>query len=361
MLASILIDATHFGTAEPTGVERYTDALLPGLSTELLTKGVEVFWTGHTDGAPAGMPEGVRWLHSPYRRGWTQRGVRALMDSGLFELYFTPSGIVPVGGRFRRMMTVHDLAFIHFPDSYSWKQRLRLVLWQKRAVSGAERIIVPTQVVARDAEQTWGYPLEQVAIIPHGSFPLPNATQPVDGISSDSAFVLYMGRIEEKKNIKVLLRSFRLLGELDAKLHLVLAGKRDPNFDLEHQLKALPERIRKRVHVPGYVSPAEQRWLYDHCAVVAVPSPGEGFGFPVLEGFAAQKPVVVANGGAAPEVGGDAVLAVEPFDTKAWYEGLRHALTDAEISHNLVTTGRKRLKEFSWEKSCRETATVLLA
>jgi len=109
----------------------------------------------------------------------------------------------------------------------------------------------------------------------------------------------------------------------------------------------------------GYVSDDGKRALLAGATVLAYPSRYEGFGFPVLEGFAAGVPVLTSSVASLPEVAGDAALLVDPNDTDAIGEGLVRLLGDAALRERLVAAGRERLANFSWERAAGATAEML--
>ena len=100
----------------------------------------------------------------------------------------------------------------------------------------------------------------------------------------------------------------------------------------------------------GYVSDDEKRALLGGATVLAYPSRYEGFGFPVLEGFAAGVPVLTSSAASLPEVAGDAALLVDPNDPNAIGDGLGRLFADPTLRERLVAAGRERLASFSWER-----------
>lgn len=358
MPQSIVIDATHFGTPEPTGVERYVDALLPPLSEQLQAQGASVIWVGHK--APETVPRGVMWLTSEYRKGWGQLVAKELMGNTFYDLFFTPSGIVPIGRSFKRAMTVHDLSFVRYPKAYSAVERVRLGMWGPRGAKASNVLIVPSRAVQQDLVQFWNVPLSKIAVVPHGPLPLDKHEEAVPGVGKQ--FLLFVGRVEEKKNLGTILVAFGALAQKYPNLQLVLAGKPGVGTEtIQRTARELRDGAAERVIFPGYVTNAQRTWLYRRAAAAVVPCPGEGFGFPVLEAFEAEVPVVVADAGAVTEVGGEAVLRAAPFTAASWEEQLTCLLDDQELRKRLTAAGRARLEGFSWEKSAELTARALLA
>jgi glycosyltransferase involved in cell wall biosynthesis len=125
------------------------------------------------------------------------------------------------------------------------------------------------------------------------------------------------------------------------------------------QVAALPEDVRRRVVLTGYVSNEEKRALLAGATVLAYPSRYEGFGFPVLEGFSARVPVLTSSAASLPEVAGDAALLVDPNDVDAIGDGLARLFDDTGLRRRLVAAGLERLATFSWDRAAGATAEVL--
>ncbi|HSZ14021.1 MAG TPA: glycosyltransferase family 1 protein [Solirubrobacteraceae bacterium] len=168
-------------------------------------------------------------------------------------------------------------------------------------------------------------------------------------------FVLAVGTLEPRKNLPRLVAAYSSLDEAQQIRHpLVVVGasgwQTGETFDA---LRSLGERCQ----VLGYVSDAELAELYRRCAVFCYPSLGEGFGLPVLEAMAAGAAVVTSSLSSLPEVGGDAVEYVDPYDVPGIAAGLRAVLDDDAHRADLSARARTRAGEFSWERF----ATIVLA
>jgi len=358
MLSSIIIDATHYSEGQSTGVENYVSALLPLLSTKLLAEGVSVAWIAHTE-TPKDLPDGVTWLKTPYTRFWSQTGLVKELKKHRPDLFFTPSGLPPLFYSGKTAVTVHDMSVYLAPEAYSFAQKLRLKTLLKWGARRAAVILTPSHYTADSVQEFWGTgrkckvtPLalpslntEQVAI------KVVDATKPV---------ITFIGRIERKKNLLPVVEAMDLLRHTGAQL--VLAGKDGFGSEAVHvAINALPEAIRKRIVVTGYLSDAEKAWLLHHSSLLIVPSLVEGFGIPVLEGFAATLPVVCARSGSLPEVGGEAASYVLGANSQEWADQWDLLLGDEKLRHSYAEAGRKRLKDFTWKETAEKTAQAFLA
>ena len=121
----------------------------------------------------------------------------------------------------------------------------------------------------------------------------------------------------------------------------------------------LPAPIRSRVIRTGYVSDEDRHALLSGAEILAYPSLLEGFGFPILEGFAANVPVLTSSTSSMSEVAGDAAILVNPTDPAAMAAGLNELLADEDLRNVLRAAGTARVSGFTWEKSGRETAAAL--
>jgi len=206
-----------------------------------------------------------------------------------------------------------------------------------------------------------------VRVIPHGADPFEApAPQEVERVRArfgvGGPFALFVGGIEPRKNLGTLVEAFARMG--DREPWLVIAGGRTlwapgGTEALRAQVDALPEGARRRVVLTGYVTDQDKRALLAGATLLAYPSRYEGFGFPVLEGFAAGVPVLTSSAASLPEVAGDAALLVDPNDAEAIGDGLARLFGDAALRERLVAAGRERVATFSWEGAAGATAEVL--
>jgi len=159
-------------------------------------------------------------------------------------------------------------------------------------------------------------------------------------------------------------RAFGSVAEADADAWLVIAGGRvrwAPEYEakVERAIASLPAGARARVARAGYVADGERRALLSGAEVLAYPSLYEGFGFPVMEGFAANVPVLTSDRSALPEVAGEAAVLVDPHDPVAIAAGLSQLLGDADLRNVLRAAGTARVATFTWERCARGTVEAL--
>jgi alpha-1,3-rhamnosyl/mannosyltransferase len=178
----------------------------------------------------------------------------------------------------------------------------------------------------------------------------------------EGPYVLFVGGLEPRKNLEALVRAFDLLS--DHRVWLVVAGgpvQWAPGHvdDLERAISGLSASARARIVRAGYVSDADRTALLAGAEALAYPSRYEGFGFPILEAFAADVPVLTSNVSSMPEVAGDAALLVDPDDVAAIARGLDEIVGDEDVRATLRAAGATRIASFTWERCAEATVAVL--
>jgi glycosyltransferase involved in cell wall biosynthesis len=264
------------------------------------------------------------------------------------------------------VLVVHDLAFEVMPEAgpgFRERWLRRFDGWLRRSAA----VIVPSASAKTDLLERHPIDETRVFVIAHGADrferPPPDEIERVrESFGIGGPFALFVGGIEPRKNLRALVEAFARIRDVDP--WLVIAGGRvrwAPKGveTLRAQVDDFPDDVRRRVVLTGYVTDEQKRGLLAGATTLAYPSLYEGFGFPVLEGFAAGVPVLTSTAASLPEVAGDAAISVEPDDLGGIEDGLARLFRDAELRERLITAGRARLPMFTWEGSAAATAEVL--
>lgn len=223
------------------------------------------------------------------------------------------------------------------------------------AVRRAKGLLCISQATADALVARFPHARSRITVAPLGAAPVLAAAG--EGHSEEMpapGFVLAVGTLEPRKNLPRLVEAYAgLPRELQARHPLVVVGARGwrtgPTVD---SLRSLGDRCRVLGHVPD----AALAELYRGCAAFCYPSLGEGFGLPVLEAMAAGAPVVTSDISSLPEVGGDAVVYVDPRSVESIRAGLARVLNSQQLRRDLALRARARAATFSWD----QTANVAL-
>jgi alpha-1,3-rhamnosyl/mannosyltransferase len=357
----ITIDASHYRTAHPTGVEVYVDELLPRLVPILVREGYDVQLL-RSESLPAQDVLAGYVVRLPYRRGWGQTVVGSYVHKLRPKLYFTPSGIPPVLSSVPVAVTVHDISVYDSPESYSLPDRLRHTALLRHSAKRARIVLVPSKYVAETLIKRWRLSQDSLVITPLARQLSEEVKAQAPAFSADIQDPLYVfvGRLEEKKQLRQVVAGFAAYVRAGGAGSLVLAGGNGHGIErLRALVESLDESVKARILLPGYVSREALAYLLTRATALLVPSPYEGFGIPVLEGFAVSVPVIASGKGAAAEVGADAVLSVGSGTADDWTAAF-NGITDEKLRETLISRGLARLEKYSWETTASATATALL-
>lgn len=302
-------------------------------------------------------------LHT-YALSFRSRGWRAVLPAGVLlrcweRLDYPPAEwwtrqadvvhgtnfVVPPTRRAGRVVTVHDLTPLRFPELASPTTR-RFPALVRRAVLRGALVHTPSAFVAAEVVDLLGADPERVVPVHHGVPPIAPATSPP---AVPRPYVLALGTIEPRKDFPSLVRAFDALAAVHPDLHLVVAGP--DGWGADGLAAAIDgARHRARIRRLPWVGDAERAALLRHAAAFAYPSRYEGFGFPPLEAMTVDVPVVATDAGALPEVVGDGAVLVPPGDVDALADGLARVLTDDDVRTAVVARGRRRVEAFSWDR-----------
>ena len=225
-------------------------------------------------------------------------------------------------------------------------------------VRRARRLVCISQATADALKARYPSCAPRVLVAPLAASPAPHAPSPQElaGLPQPG-FVLAVGTLEPRKNLPRLVQAFAALPEAVQSAHpLVVVGAAGwRTGETLASLRSLGDRCR----LLGHVSDAVLGELYRRCAVFCYPSLGEGFGLPVLEAMAAGAAVVTSNLSSLPEVGGDAVSYVDPWDASDIARGLGELLGDATRRKQLGGRAVARAGEFSWSSFAQRVLGAL--
>ncbi len=348
------------------GVKHYTKTLLPLLFTlGAQHRYVLIYQNPKLLGTYAAYPNVEEMVtRVPGTVLWDQLAVPWATRNRRLDILFNPKFTVPLLHPAKKVFVLHGSEWFAIPDHFKWYDRLycrTVVPWYCRR---ADAFIAVANKVKEDA-------VRYVHADPNKIFPIHNAIDPsrfyfIEDEARLAAvraryrlpgkYILWVGQIESRKNVKRLLRAFAKIAR-EFPHQLVVAG--DQRWSTREELSEVgPLGLEQRIQFLGWVSHTDLPAIYRMADLFAFPSLYEGFGIPLVEAMACGCPILTANTCAPPEVVAGAGYLVDPYDVEAIAAGLRVTLSNPALRSSMIARGLERAKAFSWEKSAREVLAV---
>ncbi len=346
-----------------TGVSRYIHELIIHLAK--LDDSIDLLAYARTaeDGREWGnvttRPAPIGVERPPVRIGFELTGLPVIARRDHLDIFHGPVNTIPFGTGARTVVTIHDLAFLAFPEQVTNKRYHYLKQMIGSSVMRANMIVTPSESTRQDVIERYRVNPDKVQVTPLGVDPrfAPADDLEIQRVRSKFAlaqpFVLFVGTIEPRKNLARLIQASAAL-QSDTSHDLVLAG---PDGWLMTEIEAsigkypMPERLRRI----GYVDDADLVGLYSAADVVAIPSLYEGFGLPVLEAMAAGGAVLTSNVSSLPEVAGDAAELIDPSSIDEIGAGLRRIIDNPGRQAGLRALGIEQARQFTWDRTAATT------
>lgn len=259
-------------------------------------------------------------------------------------------------------ITVYDISCFRHPETHP---AARVKLFHQRlpkSLAQARHIMTISEFSKSELINYFGVPAEKISVTYCGlpdKFSYIPPRQSAQTLSlyglSHKQYLLYVGTIEPRKNLDILLEAYQALPErIKHHYPLVLIGALGWKFE-QFMQKATPLLRAKQLVMPGYVPEQHLPQLMSGAFCFLYPSIYEGFGIPPLEAMASQVPVLAANTTSLPEVIGQAGGLLNPYDSEAWRDAIESLIDDSERYRNYVQQGQQQAALFTWEQCAEQT------
>jgi len=275
------------------------------------------------------------------------------------ELVHSMASTAPLWGRFRRVVTVHDLIYARFPEAHAGLRDKGMRVLVPAAVRRSHRVIADSQSTREDLIELLGVSPERVDVVPLGLGavrrrpPAPERDVRARFELGERGVVLSLSAKRPHKNLLALIGALGRI-EPDERPVLVIPGY-PTAYESELRARADSLGIAEDVRFPAWVSEEELEGLWAIARAFVFPSLYEGFGLPVLEAMARGVPVACSNASSLPEVAGEAALLFDPHDEAAMAEAISRLLGDESLRARLRALGTAQVQRFTWERTARLT------
>lgn len=355
------------------GLGRYSRALIEALGRVDVENQYEILMPDESHRFPERPNMRYRLIRFPFfkRRLWEQA---APCLAGRYDLLHFPYDSCVAWKRGKFMATVHDVKPLLFGTG---RRRMNLNELIERALvrdrwARIDHVLTDSRCSQRDIVERLGVPAGRISVVYPGvelerfrpAGPDAQGEAKVEAMKpSDSTFpferpyVLCVAGADPTKNVETLVEAFGRLPEGIRERHdLVLAGDFRRRLDLHERVRRAG--IERQTVFTGVISDERLIELYQRAGLFVFPSKYEGFGLPVLEAMACGCPVISSSASSLPEVAGGAAILVEPSDIEGFTRQMERVLTDRALWGELRERGLARARQFSWDRTARETVAV---
>lgn len=228
----------------------------------------------------------------------------------------------------------------------------------------ADFVISVSESTRQDTIRLLNLSPDRVITIPHGVDPLFRPIEDIDSATRVIAkyqlpdkFILYIGLIEPRKNLPVLINAYKKLVDEGTDHCLVLGGRYGWMYDeVLKQIEKL--NLTEKVFLPGYFDQEDLPMVYNLSDLFVYPTLYEGFGLPVLEAMACGIPVITTDISSIPEIIGEAGLLVPPDEVETLFRGMKKVLSDEDLRLEMARRGTDQAAKFTWERTAKSTLKV---
>lgn len=354
------IEAERANKTAKTGVEHYAKELIQHLA-KIDTKNKYILYlqTQPQDWF-LNLPENFKTKVIPFPKFWTQIRLSWEMLFHPVDVLFVPASTLPLIHP-KSVYTEHDVAWIYFPEIFTWYMRQfhRVFSWLARTSS--TKIIAISNSTKNDLVEHYGVASNKIAVVPHGY----TKTDSINAELSEEVksklpekYILFLSTLQPRKNLELLIDAFRELKTEHPELShkLVVVGGAGWKF------QTILTKIDENKDIVTYLGRIgdDERWpIYKGADMFIHPSLYEGFGMWILEAFECGTPVAVSNNSSLPEVGGEAALYFDPNNKSEIKAVILKVLSNPDLREQMIAKGKQQLAQFSWERCVRETLAVL--
>lgn len=285
-----------------------------------------------------------------------------LTGGGIDLFHGTDFVLAPVSAK-RKLLTVHDLAFVHYPDAAMPSLHHYLNAVVPRSIGRADHLIADSHHTAQDLQELWSVPPERISVVQgavdHTFFRRVTDEQQLQAVQqkygiAERPFLLGLSTLQPRKNFSRLIRAYHAARQEAALPHqLVIGGQKGWLFN---DIFAMVQELGLEADVlfPGFIADVDLPALYSAAEFFVFPSLYEGFGLPILESLACGTPVLSADNSCLPEAGGAGALYVDAESTQSIADGIVQLATRPKLREQLAKAGSVHVRAFTWQRSAHQ-------
>jgi len=292
-------------------------------------------------------------------------GMKRALGREKIDLFISPDGWTCLNTKIKNINVIHDLNFEHYPSFIPFLKRIYYKYFFPRFAKKADRLITVSQFSKRDIERLYKIDREKISVIYNAAsddfFEIDEVDKKktVQAITNGVPYFVFVGSAHKRKNVERIMHAFDQFREKHAQFKFVFAGS---NKYWDENIKETYYQLKHKWDIvfTGYLSTTEMNEVVSSAVALVYPSLFEGFGVPIVEGFAAGVPVITSNITSMPEVAGEAALLVNPLSITDIVNAMETIATNEQLRKKLIQMGKERNSHFSWEKSAQQFWNLIL-
>jgi glycosyltransferase involved in cell wall biosynthesis len=286
-------------------------------------------------------------------------GIKKALKKEKIDLFISPDGWTCLGTNVKTINVIHDLNFEHYPEFIYPLTLKYYTYFFPRFARKSDHLITVSQFSKEDIINLYHINKEKISVIYNAAsddfFEVDEQTKKdtVQRLTDGVPYFVFVGSAHKRKNVERIMQAFNQFREKHTNFKFVFAGSNkywDEN--IRNTYNCL--KYKSEIVFTGYLSTEEMNRIVSSALALVYPSLFEGFGVPIVEGFAANVPVITSNVTSMPEVAGEAALSVNPFSIDEIANAMEKIAFDEQLRNKLIQLGKERSKIFSWDNSARQ-------
>ena len=307
-----------------------------------------------------------QWARGFSRFTWNFWTLPKYLRRNPVDIYLTQY-ITPffIPRRIKIATIIHDISFNFYPQLIKFSDLFFLKILIPLSLRRADKIITVSEFTKNEVEKYYKITPEKVFTAYNAvedNFLADITQEKLDSVRKKynlpEKFILYLGTMQPRKNLPILIEAFGKIRQEMPDIKLVLAGGKGHNYDKEIDLTIISNSLESEVIFPGFIDEEDKPAVYKLATVFCFPSLYEGFGIPILEAMAVGTPVIASEIPPHKEIAGEAAIFFDPQNSNNLAEKIADILKNNELEKELARQGKEQAQKFSWAKSAKKILDV---
>ena len=332
-----------------TGVENYSYHLILALIPQIQAKGmrVKLYTPRFIQSLPAHIQKVI-----PGKKHWTHKHLARELKHSPPDYFLCPGFLIPKTAPPKSCAVIHDIVFKTHPQKYSFWGKIKLNYVTKKNIQRSHKIITISKNSQAEILKNYNLNSQKIIVAPLGYTPQKKSTilSNITQTKRQKHHILYIGRIEKKKSLDILIQAFAKLYAQNKAWQLTLAGQPGYGYtDIQKLINQL--NLEKIINLPGYISEEEKHKLLSNASILIQPNPDEGSCLPLFEAWDFKVPAILPDVPLMQELAQNGALFFSHNNTQDLINKILKLQNNLELRKKLKKIGEQNLKKITWAKT----------